>query len=272
MGQLRAAFVTLITAAIVAGAWIAAVTPSARGAYLPNTWHITTPLLSHTSTAPGTTSTIFTVPQGVDLTITDIVYEVDFRITNQLGLAFPPFSAALPVQEVGWRKEYGIQARVYDGGPNSNPVGQPNANPTNYSQSPQVVSDTATFNFWQDRFRPTRVSIAELPEPVDEGMQVWWTYNPLGGIFGAPFTPYEPTYNAAPPDWTFAHEAEGVDELEFLFGINGTESHHFQTGLVIPSGNDLKVDAMVRAQLSRWAITGYDGSCGVTVHLSGVLQ
>ncbi len=155
------------------------------------------------------TVTLFTVPQGQDLTITDIVYV----FSNQT------------VGGTGYLEEH-IQARVQDGGQNPNPTCQGNGR----------VEDFASFRWASD--------------------EIWITFDQ--------FTSFGASYNflgSNNPELLPADE----EKLRVTNGFNQTESHHFQTGLVIPGGNT--VDLTTYAGSSQIPLTGL-----VEVRISGTLQ
>jgi hypothetical protein len=179
-----------------------------RAAYQATTWHVTATLSGNSNT------TVYSVPSGVDLTVTDIVYT----------FSSPNLSFADDVQTGN------TTCTVYDGGTAPNP--------TNYAPGtpPPAVSDSATMLWVTDMFH------VPLDQFADE-METWKTVR----LQRTGIDPTDP----------MGHRSV----LKFANLVGGTFSHHFQTGLVIPAGNDLKAAV---------GSTGF-GS-GVTIHLSGILQ
>jgi hypothetical protein len=160
---------------------------TSRAAFNATTWHYSNAWAVPNTTLPNTPVTLFTVPPGQDLTITDITY------------SFKYLGGGLITLPGGSHLDSG-QVTVYDGGPNPNP--------TNFG--PASVLDTCVLNVF-----------------------------------------------------SFSVGGDAVDMANMDVNIN-TEAHHFQTGLVIPGGNDLK--------MSHHGFFSNTDTVLVTISASGILQ
>lgn len=116
---------------------------------------------------------------------------------------------------------------------------------------------------WDGGTNPTNYSTGNPTPPVGDSTTILWVTD----MFTVPLDQF-----AGEETWkTAVLQRQSIDPtgpmgnrsvLKFAKECQGTLSHHFQTGLVIPSGNDLK-GAVASSSL---------GSAGVTVHLGGLLH
>jgi hypothetical protein len=228
MPRVRAVAAVVATAVLFTAAVVSMMPERARAAYAAGSWHATVELQP-----VGSPNWTYSVPSGVDLTITDIVYTFAPALQASDMYGGRGFGSGLHLD--------GLHARVYESGPNTNPTNfSPNMPLAPSNQFP--VGDSAQYQVYFDLFRQPLL----VTEPAYN--DVFWT---LRGDLEDEIEVLE-------------HKAQS---LEFVNAHPSTVSHHFQSGLVFVSGNSLNVAASVTGSSVIHA-----GNSNVIVHLSGVLQ